>query len=149
MPLLFMFFFISLDDSRPDGNQSPLKISQPVSGADKSDVHASPSYMNINYNNGFRTDNEDVLLSSDLNWNRCIKHQSNLANNFFAVYSKASLLNCRLSAWRVQKLFREQQQFFLGYIWLLQSLGECKRLISYFGGFWATVLQTRNMFHLY
>lgn len=112
MPLLFMFFFISLDDSRPDGNQSPLKISQPVSGADKSDVHASPSYMNINYNNGFRSDNEDVLLSSDLNWNRCIKHQLILANNFFAVYSKASLLNCRLSAWRVQKLFREQQQFF-------------------------------------
>ncbi|XP_015771859.1 PREDICTED: uncharacterized protein LOC107350151 isoform X1 [Acropora digitifera] len=55
------------DDSRPDGNQSPLKSSQPVSGADKSDVHASPSYMNINYNNGFRSENEDVLLSSDLN----------------------------------------------------------------------------------
>ncbi|XP_074608294.1 tyrosine-protein kinase transmembrane receptor Ror-like isoform X2 [Acropora palmata] len=55
------------NDSPPDGNQSPLKISQPVSGADKSDVHASPSYMNINYNNGFRSDNEDVLLSSDLN----------------------------------------------------------------------------------
>ncbi|XP_015771860.1 PREDICTED: uncharacterized protein LOC107350151 isoform X2 [Acropora digitifera] len=55
------------NDSRPDGNQSPLKSSQPVSGADKSDVHASPSYMNINYNNGFRSENEDVLLSSDLN----------------------------------------------------------------------------------
>ena len=107
-----MFSFISLDNSPPDESQPPLKISQPVSAADKSDVHTSPSYMNVNYNDGFRSDNEDVLLSTDLNWNRCIKYQSILANIFFAVYSKASLFNCRLSAWRIQKLFREQQQFF-------------------------------------
>lgn len=47
-------------EEEPAGNQPGRKISQQAVGTPKSEVDAKRSYMNVNYNAGYLSDDEDT-----------------------------------------------------------------------------------------
>lgn len=57
--MLLLFFYFILEEAHA-GNETGRKISQQAPGAPNNDVGAKPSYMNVNYNPGYLSDDEDV-----------------------------------------------------------------------------------------